>query len=134
MVYGSSWQSLPGRLAKWDRVVTLSNNRAVTIYLWHNTLIMATVPIIDLAYELPFLQSDTAVAALDAADPVLMFCLVWPLIGLAILTVGWIEDIGAGRGPRLWPDGGKRGGSPRRPLSACRRSAGSAMPMDFIAV
>ncbi|MFD7279096.1 acyltransferase [Streptomyces sp. NPDC059862] len=108
--YAPSWQSLPGRLAKWDRVVTLSNNRAVTIYLWHNALIMATVPIIDVMYELPFLQGDTAVAALDAADPLLMFCLVWPLIGLMILTVGWIEDIGARRRPRLWPDGGKRGG------------------------
>ncbi len=51
--YSPSWQELPGRLARWDKLVTLSNNRAVTIYLWHNLLIMATVPIIDLAYKLP---------------------------------------------------------------------------------
>lgn len=55
--YSPSWQELPGRLARWDKLITLSNNRAVTIYLWHNMLIMATVPIIDQAYSLPFMQS-----------------------------------------------------------------------------
>ncbi|WP_405525438.1 acyltransferase [Streptomyces canus] len=107
--YSPSWQELPGRLARWDKLVTLSNNRAVTIYLWHNMLIMATVPIIDLAYRLPFMQSDRAVAALDATDMVWMFFLVWPLIGLAILAFGWIEDLAAKRRPRLWPNGSRRG-------------------------
>src|SRR5690242_249935 len=107
--YSPSWQELPGRLARWDKLVTLSNNRAVTIYLWHNMLIMATVPIIDLAYRLPFMQSDRAVAALDATDTLWMFFLVWPLIGLAILAFGWIEDLAAKRAPRLWPNGTKRG-------------------------
>ena len=59
--YSPSWQELPGRLRKWDKLVTLSNNRAVTIYLWHNLLIMATVPIIDLAYDLPFMQDEQRV-------------------------------------------------------------------------
>ncbi|GLP72837.1 membrane protein [Streptomyces sp. TUS-ST3] len=107
--YSPSWQELPGRLARWDKLVTLSNNRAVTIYLWHNLLIMATVPIIDLAYDLPFMQSDRAVAALDSTDTLWMFFLVWPLIGLAILAFGWIEDLAAKRRPRLWPNGAKRG-------------------------
>ncbi|WP_406177229.1 acyltransferase [Streptomyces canus] len=107
--YSPSWQELPGRLARWDKLVTLSNNRAVTIYLWHNLLIMATVPIIDLAYRLPFMQSDRAVAALDATDMLWMFLLVWPLIGLAILAFGWIEDLAAKRRPRLWPNGSRRG-------------------------
>jgi hypothetical protein len=52
--HSPAWRELPGRLAKWDKLVTLSNNRAVTIYLWHNMLIMATVPILDQLYELPF--------------------------------------------------------------------------------
>ncbi|WP_405557944.1 acyltransferase [Streptomyces canus] len=112
--YSPSWQELPGRLARWDKLVTLSNNRAVTIYLWHNLLIMATVPIIDLAYRLPFMQSDRAVAALDATDMLWMFFLVWPLIGLAILAFGWIEDLAAKRRPRLWPNGVKRGRAKRR--------------------
>ncbi|MEU7471706.1 acyltransferase [Streptomyces sp. NPDC044984] len=105
--YSPSWQELPGRLAKWDKLVTLSNNRAVTIYLWHNLLIMATVPIIDLAYELPFMQSERAVAALDGAYTIWMFALVWPLIGLMVLAVGWVEDLAAKRKPRLWPNGSR---------------------------
>src|SRR3954470_12167221 len=107
--YSHSWQELPGRLARWDKLVTLSNNRAVTIYLWHNLLIMATVPIIDQAYDLPFMQGDRAVAALDTTYMLWMFFLVWPLIGLAILAFGWIEDLAAKRRPRLWPNGSRRG-------------------------
>nr|WP_307029982.1 acyltransferase [Streptomyces canus] len=106
--YSPSWQELPGRLAKWDKLVTLSNNRAVTIYLWHNMLIMATVPILDRLYELPFMQDDRAVSALDSTYMIWMFFLVWPLIALAILGVGWIEDLAAQRKPRLWPDGAKK--------------------------
>ncbi|MFI6205342.1 acyltransferase [Streptomyces sp. NPDC051041] len=105
--YSPSWQELPGRLAKWDKLVTLSNNRAVTIYLWHNMLIMATVPLIDLAYRLPFMQDERATAALDSTYTLWMFWLVWPLIGLAVLTFGWIEDLAAKRRPRLWPNGAR---------------------------
>jgi peptidoglycan/LPS O-acetylase OafA/YrhL len=106
--YSPSWQELPGRLARWDKLVTLSNNRAVTIYLWHNMLIMATVPIIDSLYELPLLQSDTAVAALDSTYTIWTFVLVWPLIGIVILGLGWIEDLAARRKPRWWPNGAKK--------------------------
>ena len=72
-------------------------------------LIMATVPIIDQPYNLPFMQTDRAVAALDSTYTLWMFVLVWPLIGLTILAFGWIEDIAAKRSPRLWPNGAKRG-------------------------
>ncbi|MFJ5302120.1 acyltransferase [Streptomyces sp. NPDC088350] len=112
--YAPSWQQLPGRLARWDKLVTLSNNRAVTIYLWHNLLIMATVPIIDQLYNLPFMESDSATALLDKADTFLMFLLIWPLIAVAILAFGWIEDIAAKRRPRLWPNGVGGGGSRSR--------------------
>ncbi|MGE6733522.1 hypothetical protein ACQKIP_21935, partial [Streptomyces sp. NPDC059900] len=36
-----------------------------------------------------------------------MTVLVWPLIGLMVMAVGWIEDFAAKRSPRLWPDGSK---------------------------
>lgn len=88
--------------------MTLSNNRAVTIYLWHNLLIMATVPILDRLYELPFMQDERATAALDSTYMIWMFFLVWPLIGLTILALGWIEDIAAKRSPRLWPNGSRK--------------------------
>jgi peptidoglycan/LPS O-acetylase OafA/YrhL len=106
--YSPSWRELPGRLRRWDPVITLANNRAVTIYLWHNLLITLTVPLLDQAYNLPFLRGDTATAALDATSTLWMFVLVWPLIGVAILAFGWIEDLAARRRPRLWPNGSGR--------------------------
>ncbi|MFD0307599.1 acyltransferase [Streptomyces sp. NPDC127119] len=110
--YSPSWQDLPGRLKRWDKLVTLSNSRAMTIYLWHNLLIMATVPIIDQLYDLPFMN-DGMVSLLDTTYALWMFVLVWPLIGLAIVCVGWIEDLAAKRSPRLWPTGTKK--PPPRP-------------------
>ncbi|MFI5960962.1 acyltransferase [Streptomyces asoensis] len=107
--YSPSWQELPRGLARWDRLITLSNNRAVTIYLWHNLLIMATVPLIDLAYGLPFMESEGATGFLDSTYMIWMFLLVWPLIAVMILATGWIEDIAARRKPRLWPDGRRSG-------------------------
>ncbi|MFF2845451.1 acyltransferase [Streptomyces sp. NPDC058001] len=107
--YAPSWQQLPDRLARFDKVITLSNNRAVTIYLWHNLLIMATVPLIDRLYDLPFM-TDRMMSALDTTYNVWMFVLVWPLIALTILAVGWMEDLAAKRPPRLWPNGSKRAG------------------------
>ncbi|MEU8955844.1 acyltransferase [Streptomyces sp. NPDC048518] len=119
--YAPSWQELPGRLAKWDKLVTLSNNRAVTIYLWHNLLIMATVPIIDLAYDLPFMEDESWSSALDTTYMLWMTVLVWPLIGLMVVTVGWVEDLAAKRRPRLWPNGRRRSGGRRG--SGGRRAA-----------
>jgi peptidoglycan/LPS O-acetylase OafA/YrhL len=103
--YSPSWRELPGRLRRWDPVVTLANNRAVTIYLWHNLLIALTVPLLDQAYDLPFMQSDKATAALDATNALWMFVLVWPLTAAAVLAFGWVEDLAARRRPRLWPNG-----------------------------
>lgn len=112
--YSPSWRKLPDRLAGWDGLITLSNNRAVTIYLWHNLLIMATVPILDQVYDLPFLGSGTAAAWFGATQLLWQFVLVWPLIGLAVLAVGWVEDLAARRRPRLWPSR-PAGPAPRRP-------------------
>ncbi|QCX76932.1 Acyltransferase family protein [Streptomyces sp. YIM 121038] len=112
LVHSPSWHQLPGRLAHADKLITLSNNRAVTIYLWHNLLIMATVPLIDMAYDVPFMTERT-MAALDSTYTMWMFMLVWPLIGVMVLAVGWVEDLAARRSPRVWPDGAakrRRGG------------------------
>ncbi|GGN38620.1 acyltransferase family protein [Streptomyces fuscichromogenes] len=114
--YAPSWRELPGGLRRWDGLITLSNNRAVTIYLWHNMLIMATVPIIDLAYDLPFMASDRAAGLLDSTYGFWMFVLVWPLIAAMVTAFGWVEDAAAGRRPRLWPNGSRRGRARRRAL------------------
>ncbi|MEV0849562.1 acyltransferase [Streptomyces sp. NPDC049954] len=102
--YAPSWRQLPGRLARFDRLVTLSNNRAVTIYLWHNLLIMATVPVVDLAWRLPFTDG-AAGTLLGQTYSLWMFLVVWPLLAVVIVLVGWVEDVAARRRPRLWPDG-----------------------------
>lgn len=105
--YSPSWQELPGKLARFDKYVTLSNNRAVTIYLWHNTLIMATIPVLDLLWEIPFVDAHLG-STLEATYTILMFLVVWPLIGMMIVAVGWIEDLAAKRRPRLWPNGSRK--------------------------
>ncbi|MET8341337.1 acyltransferase family protein [Streptomyces microflavus] len=102
--YAPSWQELPGRLARFDRLVTLANNRAVTIYLWHNLVILATVPLIDLLWNIPYVDAHLG-STVEATYTMLMTLLVWPLIGLVILCMGWVEDVAAKRRPRLWPDG-----------------------------
>ncbi|CAM5272224.1 MULTISPECIES: acyltransferase family protein [Streptomyces] len=102
--YAPSWQELPGRLARFDRLVTLANNRAVTIYLWHNLLILATIPLLDLLWEIPYVDAHLG-SAVEAGYTLLMTLLVWPLIALMIVAVGWVEDVAAKRRPRLWPDG-----------------------------
>ncbi|MFD6750941.1 acyltransferase, partial [Streptomyces anthocyanicus] len=63
---------------------------------------------------LPFMDSERAGAALDETYSLWMFVLVWPLIGLAIVAFGWIEDIAAKRAPRLWPNGAGRKREGRR--------------------
>ncbi|MFE7773208.1 acyltransferase [Streptomyces sp. NPDC057445] len=107
LTYSPSWQQLPGKLARLDSLVTLANNRAVTIYLWHNLLIMATIPIIDLSWEIPFVDEHLG-TYIESAYTCLMLIAVWPLIGLTIVAVGWLEDVAAKRRPRLWPNGASR--------------------------
>ncbi|MFJ7084899.1 acyltransferase [Streptomyces griseus] len=102
--YAPSWQELPGRLARFDRLVTLANNRAVTIYLWHNLLILATVPLIDLLWKIPYVDAHLG-STVEAGYTLLMTLLIWPLLALVIVAVGWVEDVAAQRRPRLWPDG-----------------------------
>lgn len=117
--YAPSWQQLPGRLAGWDTPITLANNRAVTIYLWHNMLLMAALPIIDQLWNVPWV-GDHLGTYIDASYNVLVLILIWPLIGVMIVAVGWVEDVAAKRRPRLWPNGapkrtGKRTAGPGTP-------------------
>jgi peptidoglycan/LPS O-acetylase OafA/YrhL len=107
--YSPSWQQFPGRLRRFDKLITLSNNRAVTIYLWHNLFITATFPMVDQAYNLPFMQSEGASDFLTTVYMWVAWLLIWPLVAMAILAFGWAEDVAAKRRPRLWPDGAKRG-------------------------
>jgi peptidoglycan/LPS O-acetylase OafA/YrhL len=79
------------RIRPLDRLVTLLNSRAVTIYLWHNVAIAVSFPVGDLL----------GVWRLGQAVEIGYFAIA--LLGLAVvvLAVGWVEDLSAGRRPRL---------------------------------
>ncbi|NUK20815.1 acyltransferase [Streptomyces lunaelactis] len=96
-----SWDSLPPRLRHWDRVVTLLNSRAVTVYLWHSICIFAAASLWDRMWSIDVL-GESVPWLLESWIPELL--LAWSLIALCILLFGWAEDFAAGRGPRLWPD------------------------------
>ncbi|MEV5429606.1 acyltransferase [Streptomyces sp. NPDC052701] len=111
-----SWAEWPRRLRRWDRVITLLNSRAVTIYLWHNVCILAAATMWDRLWGIDVLWQHFS-WLLESPWPVLAF--TWVLIGGCVLCFGWMEDLAAGRGPRLWPDGpepgrGGAGGAARR--------------------
>ncbi|MFD3516721.1 acyltransferase family protein [Streptomyces sp. NPDC058657] len=104
--YSPSWQELPGKLKGFDTPITLANNRAVTIYLWHEMAIMLAIPVIDQMWGLPVV-GELISPYLGKLYQVLMFILAWPLIAVAIASFGWAEDVAAKRKPRLWPNGAK---------------------------
>ncbi|MBT2549584.1 hypothetical protein J7I85_14875, partial [Arthrobacter sp. ISL-65] len=97
-----SWQALPRRIRFLDKPIALVNNRAITIYLWHNLLLVITVVVINRLYE---------VDALATAIPWILdsewtqFIAVWLLLAIVFLTIGWVEDVAARRSPQLWPAG-----------------------------
>jgi peptidoglycan/LPS O-acetylase OafA/YrhL len=95
------WQPPMGwlsRIRPLDGAVTLLNERAVTVYLWHNIAIAAVWPVLtvvaldDLAGELGAV-TDLAVAL--------------ALTAVAVLAFGWAEDLAARRRPRLLPVGAR---------------------------
>jgi hypothetical protein len=104
----SSWI---GRTPFLGRAVALVNNRAVTIYLWHNVLI-------DLSYPIEDKLSAAAPALANVVyNPVWNYFVIWILIAGAVLIFGWVEDVAARRSPRLFPVG---------PSAAERRAADEA--------
>ncbi|MFC3743489.1 acyltransferase family protein [Paractinoplanes deccanensis] len=91
------WQPPMGwlpRVKPLDHAVTLVNNRAVTIYLWHNIAIAAVWPV------LTFLALDDLGDRMGEAGDLLT---ALALTALAVLAFGWVEDLAAKRRPRLWP-------------------------------
>jgi peptidoglycan/LPS O-acetylase OafA/YrhL len=100
-----SWVTLPRPLRPFGPAVTLINDRAVTIYLWHNVLLVLTVPVVDLLWGVPALEQSVPWLLGSAWLPL---ALVWLLLAGVVLAVGWVEDVAARRPPRLWPTGPAR--------------------------
>ncbi|MFG2058839.1 acyltransferase [Micromonospora sp. NPDC048930] len=93
------------------RAVTLLNRRALTVYLWHMPFVVALTPLVGLVGWTP-------------RDPVglaVRVVLVFALVGVVTLLVGWLEDLAARRRPELLP------GRPRTTV-ADRAAAAPASP------
>jgi len=82
----TSWlRRVPGL----DRMVTVVNARAVTIYLWHDAAIVATGAIVGLVGL--------------HLTPTAKLPMVFALVAVAVLLAGWMEDLAARRRPSLLP-------------------------------
>ena len=77
-----------------DWLVTAVNARAVTIYLWHNPAINVSYPVGDWLDVWRFGDQRGSLLCLGIAVV---------LIVVTTVALGWIEDIAAGRRPRLIP-------------------------------
>ncbi|MFI6933463.1 acyltransferase [Streptomyces sp. NPDC050287] len=110
-----SWSKWPRPLRRWDRLVTLFNSRAVTIYLWHNVCIVAAQSLWDHLWDVPLLEEHTP-WLLESPWPLLV--VVWALTACCVLCFGWMEDVAAKRRPQLWPDGSRGARARSGPRSA----------------
>ncbi|MFI1397848.1 acyltransferase [Streptomyces sp. NPDC020681] len=98
--FSPSWDRLPPRLRRWDRVITLLNARAVTVYLWHNICIFVAATQWDRLWDIDLL-AEHAPWLLESWVPALF--LSGALTAAAVALFGWAEDLAARRRPRLWP-------------------------------
>ncbi|MFD0024712.1 acyltransferase [Streptomyces sp. NPDC058382] len=87
-----------GRRPRAERVVRIFNARAVTVYLWHEVALMVSVPLIDLMWNVPAFER-----YLPLESTWLQFGVAWVLVGVAVLLLGWVEDVAARRAPRVLP-------------------------------
>ncbi|MFI6440362.1 acyltransferase [Streptomyces sp. NPDC050759] len=93
------------RFRRTDRVVTVFNSRAVTIYLWHEIALILAVPLIDQFWNVPAFEK-----WLPLESQWFMFGIGWILIAGFVLVCGWVEDVAGKKKPQLLP-GGRRASS-----------------------
>ncbi|MFF9458211.1 acyltransferase family protein [Streptomyces flaveolus] len=86
------------RFRRLDRLVTVFNARAVTIYLWHELALVLAVPLIDRFWGVPAFE-----AHLPLDSQWFLLGVGWVLIAVFVVLFGWVEDVAARRRPRLVP-------------------------------
>ncbi|KPI01065.1 acyltransferase 3 [Actinobacteria bacterium OK074] len=86
------------RFRRTNRVVTIFNQRAVTIYLWHEIALVLAVPLTDQFWKVPAFEK-----WLPLGSQWFMFGIGWILIAIAIVACGWVEDVAAKKKPQLLP-------------------------------
>jgi len=88
----------PARFRRLDRLVTVFNARAVTIYLWHELALVLAVPLIDRLWDVPAFE-----ARLPLDSQWFLLGVGWILIAVFVVLFGWVEDVAARKRPRLVP-------------------------------
>lgn len=109
------WQPDMSWLAKnpvLDGAVNFLNARAVTIYLWHNIAIAAIWPVLTVL----------ALDDLGTLDGPVDLVASLALTLLAVLALGWVEDVAARRRPSLWPSAARPRPSAEPPADPAPRS------------
>ncbi|MEV0329873.1 acyltransferase [Micromonospora echinospora] len=91
---GAAWVD---RNALFGRAVTVFNRRALTVYLWHMPFVVALTPLVDVV----------GWSHQDLLGLAIRVVLVFLLVGVVTVLVGWVEDVAARRRPELLP-GGRR--------------------------
>ncbi|MFF9622162.1 acyltransferase [Streptomyces griseosporeus] len=86
------------RYRRLNRLVTVFNARAVTIYLWHELALVLAVPLIDALWNVPAFE-----AYLPLESQWFLFAVGWVLIAVFVPACGWVEDVAARRRPKLLP-------------------------------
>lgn len=102
------------RNAIFSRVVTLINRRALTVYLWHMAFVVALTPLVDVV----------GWSHQNLLGLAIRVVLVFALLGVVVLLVGWVEDIAAQRRPELIPGFGRRAAAP--PEGATEQTAAAS--------
>ncbi|GGR19587.1 acyltransferase family protein [Streptomyces roseolus] len=95
-----SWERWPRPLERWNGLISLLNARAVSVYLWHQTALVAAIPLIDPLWSVGFFYEHFRWLLSSQWFPLVVAI---PLTGLLVLTFGWVEDVAAKRAPRLFP-------------------------------
>ena len=82
-----------------DKIVTVINSRAMTIYLWCNFAIFLANPILDLWSVTANLDQNNVVGIIQA------YVMSWLIVIGFVFLLGWCEDLAAGRRLRInpWP-------------------------------
>ncbi|WP_371495004.1 acyltransferase [Kitasatospora sp. NBC_00374] len=105
-----SWEQWPKPLERWNGLISLLNARAVSVYLWH--ALVLSLPLTDPLWGVSFVYQNAQWLLTSQWLPLMTGI---PLIGLFVLSFGWMEDLAAKRSLRLFP-------WPRRPRGR-RRAA-----------
>src|SRR3954449_9701448 len=84
-----------------DKLITVINSRAMTIYLWGNVAIFVAGAAVSSRWMPWIFTANSAIAGVS------QFVVALVVIAVAVLAVGWVEDLAAQRRPRLnpWPSG-----------------------------